>query len=271
MNISCIRVLSKLLSRSRQLYYLHIFYPRTVIRKVQDYHLSYVNQHPTDYKYKYNIVFNHLVLCALFCRSQIWLLHSHPTSPVNTAQVAYLSTHLVSKVCGFDDITKQAYFNNPGQQLDFYQKLITYQFRFIRECLNRTSRGFFKAASGNGASMMKFPLSVTTGPAFARAMRRVAFGESSFVCRLRRTGVCANGETSMGTPETYLGYMGNVRESRNRKTYTGSQDGRVLPVVRHDDESAEDWHWTHTEKTDRLTSWLLRRVPFRATGRRHHP
>jgi len=169
MNISCIRVLSKLLSRSRQLYYLHLFYPRTVIRKLQDYHLSYVNQHPTDYKYKYKVAFNHLVLCALFCRSQIWLLHSHPTFPVNTAQVAYLSTHLVSKVCGFDDITKQAYFNNPGQQLDFYQKLITYQFRFIRECLNRTSRGFFKAASGNGASMMKFPLSVTTGPAVNQA------------------------------------------------------------------------------------------------------
>lgn len=55
--------------------------------------------------------------------------------------------------------------------------------------------------------MMKFPLSVTTGPAFARAMRRVALGESSFVCRLRRTGAYANGETSMGTPEVYLEYM----------------------------------------------------------------
>jgi hypothetical protein len=54
---------------------------------------------------------------------------------------------------------------------------------------------------------MKFPLSVTTGPAFARAMRRVAFGELSVVCRLRRTEVCANGETSMGTPEMYLGCM----------------------------------------------------------------
>lgn len=53
--------------------------------------------------------------------------------------------------------------------------------------------------------MMKLPLSVTTGPAFARAMRRIAFGESSFVCRLRRTEVCANGETSMGTPGVYLG------------------------------------------------------------------
>ena len=55
--------------------------------------------------------------------------------------------------------------------------------------------------------MIKFPLSVTTGPAFARAMRRIAFGDSSFVCRLRRTEVCANGETSMGTPEVYLEYM----------------------------------------------------------------
>ncbi len=73
--------------------------------------------------------------------------------------------------------------------------------------MNGTSRGFFKADSENGASMMKFPLSVTTGPAFARAMRRVALGESSFVWRLRRTDVYANGETSMGTPEVYLEYM----------------------------------------------------------------
>ena len=51
---------------------------------------------------------------------------------------------------------------------------------------------------------MKFPLSVTTGPAFARAMRRIALGESSLVCKLRRTDVYANGETSMGTPEVYL-------------------------------------------------------------------
>lgn len=58
--------------------------------------------------------------------------------------------------------------------------------------------------------MMKLPLSVTTGPAFARAMRRVAFGESSIVCRLRRTEVCANGETSMGTPEVYLGGVGEL-------------------------------------------------------------
>jgi hypothetical protein len=71
--------------------------------------------------------------------------------------------------------------------------------------LDGTSRGFLKMASSNGASMMKLPLSVTTGPAFARAMRRVAFGESSFVRKLRRTVVYANGETSIGTPDVYLG------------------------------------------------------------------
>lgn len=138
--------------------------------------------------------------------------------------------------------------------------------------MNGTSRGFFKAASENGASIMKFPLSVTTGPAFARAMRRVAFGESSFVCRLCRTGVYANGETSMGTPDVYLEYMGEscVRVC-NGITHTGSQDGRVLPVVGDDDEPAEYLCWIHTGKTNRRTSWLLRRVPSRATGRRHRP
>ena len=47
--------------------------------------------------------------------------------PVNTAQVAYLSTHLISEVCRLDHITKQTNFNNPGQQLDFHEKLIAYQ------------------------------------------------------------------------------------------------------------------------------------------------
>jgi hypothetical protein len=47
--------------------------------------------------------------------------------PVSTAQVTYLSTHLVSKVCRLYNIAKQANFNNPGQQLDFYEKLIAYQ------------------------------------------------------------------------------------------------------------------------------------------------
>jgi hypothetical protein len=52
--------------------------------------------------------------------------------------------------------------------------------------------------------MMKLPLSVTTGPAFARAIRRTAFGESSFARRLRRTVEYANGETSIGTPGEYV-------------------------------------------------------------------
>ena len=109
-----------------------------------------------------------------------------------------------------------------------------------REYIDGTSRGLLKIASSNGASMMKLPLSVTTGPAFARAMRRVAFGESSFVCRLRRTVVYANGETSIGTPGVYLGivvsdvFMGDW----SLKTHTGAQDDRVLTVVGNDDEAA---------------------------------
>jgi hypothetical protein len=46
---------------------------------------------------------------------------------VSTAQVTYLSTHRVSKVCRLGNITKQADFNYSGQQLDFYEKLIGYQ------------------------------------------------------------------------------------------------------------------------------------------------
>ena len=80
----------------------------------------------TKYKYKYKFALNCLVLCALFCRSQIWLLHSHPMFPVNTAQVAYLSTHLISKVYRLHHITKQTNFNNPGQQFEFHKKLIVY-------------------------------------------------------------------------------------------------------------------------------------------------
>lgn len=129
MNISYIRVLSNSLCRSHQFYYIFIqeLY-RLLIRKVQDYHLSYGKQHPTDYKYKYKFAINCLVLCALFCRSQIWPLHCRPMFPfpVNTAQVAYLSTHLISKVCRLDHITEETNFNNPSQQLEFHKKLIAY-------------------------------------------------------------------------------------------------------------------------------------------------
>ena len=89
--------------------------------------------------------------------------------------------------------------------------------------------------------MMKLPLSVTTGPAFARAMRRVAFGESSFVRRLRRTEVCANGETSMGTPGAYLGIGEQpLHGCWGLKTHAGAQDGRVLSVVSDNDEPVGD-------------------------------
>ena len=119
--------------------------------------------------------------------------------------VTYTSTYLVSEVCCLDDITKKANLDNPSEQLDLYEKLTCVSVETHRRgYIDGTSRGFLKVASSNGASMMKLPLSVTTGPAFARPMRRVAFGESSFVCRLRRTVVYANGETSIGTPGVYL-------------------------------------------------------------------
>ena len=120
-----------------------------------------------------------------------------------------------------------------------------------------TSRGFFKTASLNGASMMKLPLSVTTGPAFARAMRRVAFGESSFVRRLRRREVCANGETSMGTPGVYLGTGEQpLHGCRGLKTHAGAQDDRVLPVVSDDDEPVGDSQRIPQGKTNGQTNVL---------------
>jgi hypothetical protein len=73
------------------------------------------------------VALNYVALFALVHRSRIWLIHYHPMFPVSTAQVTYLSTHLVSKVCRLDNITKQANFDNPGQQLDFHEKLIVYQ------------------------------------------------------------------------------------------------------------------------------------------------
>ena len=48
---------------------------------------------------------------------------------VNTARVVYLGTHLISKVCRLDHVTKQTSFNNSGQQLEFHKKLIVYKQR----------------------------------------------------------------------------------------------------------------------------------------------
>ena len=59
--------------------------------------------------------------------------------------------------------------------------------------------GSFMRSSGKGASIMKLPLSDTTGPAFAFAMRRVAFGEP-MRWRFCRIFVYAKGTTSIGTP-----------------------------------------------------------------------
>jgi hypothetical protein len=51
----------------------------------------------------------------------------------------------------------------------------------------RTVEGSIIVSLGNGASMTKLLLSVTTGPALAFAMRRVALGEPRTLCNLRKT------------------------------------------------------------------------------------
>ena len=65
--------------------------------------------------------------------------------------------------------------------------------------MTRTVYGSFMISSGNGASMMKLPLSDTTGPAFALAIRSDALGEP-MRCRFCKIFVYAKGTTSMGMP-----------------------------------------------------------------------
>ena len=65
--------------------------------------------------------------------------------------------------------------------------------------LCRSSRGSRMYDSSHGESMTKFPLSVTTGPAFAFPMRNFGCVQPIF-CNLWRTEAQANGATSMGTP-----------------------------------------------------------------------
>lgn len=71
----------------------------------------------------------------------------------------------------------------------------------------RTSAGSRIMVSGNGASMIKLPLSDTTGPAFILPIRRRRPGAPSSMlygdprsARLSRTLAYANGVTSIGIP-----------------------------------------------------------------------
>ncbi len=59
--------------------------------------------------------------------------------------------------------------------------------------------GSFISSSGKGASMRKLPLSETTGPALALAIRSSAVGEP-MRCKFCNIFVYANGTTSIGMP-----------------------------------------------------------------------
>ena len=59
--------------------------------------------------------------------------------------------------------------------------------------------GSFINSAGKGASMMKLPLSETTGPALALAMRSCAAG-APIRCRFCRIFLYAKGTTSIGIP-----------------------------------------------------------------------
>ena len=68
--------------------------------------------------------------------------------------------------------------------------------------------GSFMSSSGKGASMMKLPLSETTGPALHTAMRSFAPGEP-MRCRFCRIFLYAKGTTSIGMPCFHCEHAGS--------------------------------------------------------------
>ena len=101
-------------------------------------------------------------------------------------------------------MAEEADLDDPREHLDASQKPISGEsgavsHPFESRAAARTVCGFFMISSGKGASMIKLPLSETTGPAFALAIRRDALGEP-MRCRFCRIFVYANGTTSMGIP-----------------------------------------------------------------------
>lgn len=127
-------------------------------------------------------------------------------------------THLVAKVRCLCHVAEQANFDNSCQHLDSCHNLPQLLIKWQSERLNvmHTVYGSFITSRENGASMMKLPLSETTGPAFAFAIRSVALGEPSIWWRFCKTLAYAKGTTSIGTPG--VNYVGQREMSKGTKT-----------------------------------------------------
>lgn len=98
-------------------------------------------------------------------------------------------TYKVPKVRSFSHMTEQADLNDPSQHLDQFQNLREKRKKLvgpdtIPEAKTLTLKGSLRSSVEKGASMMKFPLSLTTGPAFAFPILSLGFWDP------RRTRFC---------------------------------------------------------------------------------
>ena len=81
-------------------------------------------------------------------------------------------TNLVTKVCRLSHMTEQSHLHHPCKHFDLRHSLSVVEIVKNREIgfkperrVTLTVYGSFILSKSNGASMTKFPLSVTTGPA----------------------------------------------------------------------------------------------------------
>lgn len=118
---------------------------------------------------------NQWFLACHLCDAQS---RSRPTDNVMHRKTrGVIETNLISKVRSLDHSAEQADLDHSGEHLDARQEL---WYRAVSKLLislgiqERTSWGFRMYSSPKGASMQKFPLSVTIGPAFILAIRRTA-------------------------------------------------------------------------------------------------
>lgn len=110
---------------------------------------------------------------------------------------------LVPEVCCLGHVAEETNLDDARQHLDTSEELRKMPSQVYRREIGagwrRTVYGSFMISSGKGASMIKLPLSDTTGPALAFAMRRVALGEP-IKCKFCRIFLYAKGTTSIGMP-----------------------------------------------------------------------
>jgi hypothetical protein len=88
-----------------------------------------------------------------------------------------MNLYLVTEVGSSGHVAKEPDFDDTGKHLDSCHDLsytLVHTLPHSRKGKEHTLKGSFIISRGNGASMTKLPLSVTTGPAFLTAMRSEA-------------------------------------------------------------------------------------------------